>query len=375
MALRCLTKRYKEFETGDYTSINCYPVAGDLFHGRARIDGPPKTPYENGIFWLDMRFPQNYPFKHPKVKFITKIYHCNVNDKGVICLDRLTDNHSPALTIAQVLVAIQSLIDYPNPEDCLQPEIAKLYNSDRSAHDKNAREWTMKYAHAVDTPSIPTIEKIKFEYYHKLQSVQCMINIEHPEIYDGYNKYLKDTQLKIYKDTKSIFEIKGVFNKEEMEYTFTFIQQLEFGSLNRLKAEINFDTPDITKMIGGVSNSVSEHLYVHILSKDEYLMFISGYLRELMNKKKVEIVVPMDVVNLCYEFYYIFFVIYHFEDVYKCVICLNDEDIKRYQEMAGYKLKSELCGILNTDYHKVDIDFIKSKLKTWPMIIESYRHY
>ena len=55
------------------------------------------SPYEGGVFFLDIRFPNDYPFKPPKIKFVTKIYHCNVNAKGGICLDLLKENWSPAL--------------------------------------------------------------------------------------------------------------------------------------------------------------------------------------------------------------------------------------------------------------------------------------
>jgi len=128
--------------------INCSagPAADDLYQWQATIWGSKDTPYENGMFKLNITFPTDYPFKPPKVSFGTKIYHCNVNNSGAICLDILQSQWSPALTISKVLLSICSLMSDPNPDDPLVPEIARIYKTDRGAHDKNAREWTTKYA-------------------------------------------------------------------------------------------------------------------------------------------------------------------------------------------------------------------------------------
>ena len=118
----------------------------NLFHWKAQIFGPEGTPYQGGIFHLEIHFPTEYPFKPPKIHFITKVYHPNINSVGSICLDILKDKWSPALTISKVLMSISSLLNDPNPDDPLEPAIATQYKTQRELFNQTAMSWTEIYA-------------------------------------------------------------------------------------------------------------------------------------------------------------------------------------------------------------------------------------
>ena len=144
-SLKRIKKELMDLSENPLFNCSAGPVKNNLTEWEATIIGPEDTPYSGGVFTLSILFPPDYPFNPPKIKFLTRIYHCNINQHGGICLDILKDQWSPALTISKVLMSISSLLSDCNPDDPLVPEIARLYNKDRIKHDLIAREYTEKY--------------------------------------------------------------------------------------------------------------------------------------------------------------------------------------------------------------------------------------
>ena len=84
----------------DHFSVVPSSNGGNQYNWKGAIVGPQGTPYEGGIFFLDINFDNEYPFKAPRVTFVTRIYHPNIHEVyGTICHAILYDDYSPTLSM------------------------------------------------------------------------------------------------------------------------------------------------------------------------------------------------------------------------------------------------------------------------------------
>ncbi|KAJ3152117.1 Ubiquitin-conjugating enzyme 13 [Geranomyces michiganensis] len=128
--------------------IQATPHDDNLRYFDVVISGPAQSPFEGGDFKLELFLPEEYPMAPPKVRFLTKIYHPNIDKLGRICLDILKDKWSPALQIRTVLLSIQALLSAPNPDDPLANDVAQHWKENEQDAIKTARQWTVQHAHA-----------------------------------------------------------------------------------------------------------------------------------------------------------------------------------------------------------------------------------
>ncbi|XP_072419302.1 ubiquitin-conjugating enzyme E2 T isoform X2 [Chiloscyllium punctatum] len=107
--------------------VSCWQNNDQMDDLRAQILGSVNSPYEGGIFNLEIIVPERYPFEPPKIRFLTPIYHPNIDTAGRICLDILKlppkGAWKPSLNLSTVLTSIHLLMSEPNPDDPLMADI------------------------------------------------------------------------------------------------------------------------------------------------------------------------------------------------------------------------------------------------------------
>ncbi len=105
----------------------------DKFLGTIR--GPAGTPYEGGIFHVLFNLNGYYPFRPPRVWFLTRILHPNIDTHGAICTDLLAERPglgwSPSNTLESILVSVASILDEPNWEDPVRESMPSEWTSDQ----------------------------------------------------------------------------------------------------------------------------------------------------------------------------------------------------------------------------------------------------
>ncbi|KAM8747665.1 uncharacterized protein AB9X84_015607 [Acanthopagrus schlegelii] len=127
-----------------YFSI--FPSEADFTFWKIVMEGPPDTPYEKGVFELFCQFGPDYPVKPPVVRFVTPVYHCNINSVGRICHNIFDRNYNAQITMKDILNAVYGLLMFPEPEDPLDSILAEEFLSSREKYEQEAKKHTEETA-------------------------------------------------------------------------------------------------------------------------------------------------------------------------------------------------------------------------------------
>ena len=114
----------------------------------AGIPGKDKSSWSGAVYRLTLDFSEDYPSKPPHCKFDPPIFHPNIFPSGAVCLSILNEEKDwvPTITLKQILLGVQDLLDSPNLNDPAQREAWLLCRSDRAAYEAKVRMLAKAYA-------------------------------------------------------------------------------------------------------------------------------------------------------------------------------------------------------------------------------------
>ncbi|XP_022094048.1 ubiquitin-conjugating enzyme E2 T-like [Acanthaster planci] len=143
-------KELSQLEREPPPGVSCWMKDENTNQLQAQIIGDEKTPYSDGVFKLEIQVPERYPMEPPKVRFLTPIYHPNIDTAGRICLDLLkmppSGSWKPSLSISTLLTSIRLLVSQPNPDDPLMADISAEFLRNRDLFEQKARDHTRNHA-------------------------------------------------------------------------------------------------------------------------------------------------------------------------------------------------------------------------------------
>lgn len=140
--MRRVLRELKGYMRNPHPNIEVFPCEDNALFWRILLQGPESSPYAGGTFLLYCSFPAGYPSSPPEVRFVTEIFHANINSTGKVCHAVFKRDWSSDLSTRRVLDCVYGLLLAPEPDDPLDSTRAELFFADRPAYDEQARRAT-----------------------------------------------------------------------------------------------------------------------------------------------------------------------------------------------------------------------------------------
>ena len=160
-AMKRIKQEFEDLNKNPIVNIGASIILVDvdnIFEWESTLLGPKDTSYSGGLFYLSIKFPNNYPQTAPEVCFKNPIYHVNVNPHkpkfpgdhslGHVCFSTL-NWWKPEYTIREVLIDIFVLLYLGNPDTPYGIERINEFRNNRPLFEKKIKYFTKKYANPL----------------------------------------------------------------------------------------------------------------------------------------------------------------------------------------------------------------------------------
>ncbi|KAH8405067.1 hypothetical protein KR222_010779 [Zaprionus bogoriensis] len=150
-AVRALAMEYKSLQEEPVEGFRVKLINDDnLFEWEVAIFGPPDTLYQGGYFKAHMKFPHDYPYSPPSIRFLTKVWHPNVYENGDLCISILhppvddpqsgelpCERWNPTQNVRTILLSVISLLNEPNTYSPANVDASVMYRRWRDSQGKD----------------------------------------------------------------------------------------------------------------------------------------------------------------------------------------------------------------------------------------------
>uniref|UniRef100_A0A8R1IAA5 UBC core domain-containing protein n=1 Tax=Caenorhabditis japonica TaxID=281687 RepID=A0A8R1IAA5_CAEJA len=147
-ALRALSLELKNLQSQPVEGFTIDVNEDNLFVWTVGIYGPPTTLYQGGYFKANIKFPSNYPYSPPSMKFTSKVWHPNVYENGDLCISILhapvddpqsgelaCERWNPTQSVRTILLSVISLLNEPNTSSPANVDASVMYRKWKEDND------------------------------------------------------------------------------------------------------------------------------------------------------------------------------------------------------------------------------------------------
>jgi len=149
-AVRALKLEYKSLLDEPVEGFRVKANEDDMFVWEVALFGPPDTLYQGGYFKAQLKFPADYPYNPPSIRFLCKVWHPNVYENGDLCISILhppvddpqsgempNERWNPAQTVRTVLLSVVSLLNEPNTSSPANVDASVMYRRWKESKGKD----------------------------------------------------------------------------------------------------------------------------------------------------------------------------------------------------------------------------------------------
>lgn len=153
-ATKRIFQELAHYQKNPHPYFEVFPMEKDIAFWHILINSPEETPYSQGVFHLYIEFTKDYPDLPPHIRFVTPIYHCNINSAGRICHSIIDRSYTKGVRVKDIFDQLFGLLMCPDDSDPLDSVKAIEHHDNPDLYFQNAQDYTEEMANKHLRPDI-----------------------------------------------------------------------------------------------------------------------------------------------------------------------------------------------------------------------------